>query len=253
LLARCERQLGKREEALNSCRAGRQHYPDDTELLFQEALVRREQGDLEGAEACLLRLLTTKEGPHFASVDPGLRGYKARYNLGIICREQGRPQDAEEQWRAALRDSRDYVPAWLALGELYLAQGRWADLDRITQELLASERRSPVEGTVLRARGCLARREFGEARRWLEEAVTRWPQEARPHVFLSHALLQEGKDWAAAERALRTLLSLDAQNGEAKRNLVLLLRQQGRTVEAACLSEEEALAAMYEAQAASSS
>src|SRR5262249_41866180 len=71
LLGRCERALGKPDEALAASIEGRRHYPDDTELLFQEALVRRERGDAAGAEACLLRLLTTHEGPHFASVDAG--------------------------------------------------------------------------------------------------------------------------------------------------------------------------------------
>ena len=52
---------------------GRRFYPDDAQLLFQEALRRREQGDLTGAEACLLRLLNGQEGPHFASVAEGLR------------------------------------------------------------------------------------------------------------------------------------------------------------------------------------
>ena len=245
LLARCERHLGKGQESLAACAAGRRHYPDDTELLFQEALVRRELGDPAGAEACLLRLLTTHEGPHFASVDAGLRGHKARHNLAVLYREQGRHAEAEEQWRAAVGDNPDYTPAWLALGELYLAGGRWQELEETARELEASEQRSPLEGAVLRARGCLARREFGEARRLLTEVVGRWAGEVRPRALLTHALLQEGKDLPAAEEALRALLAIAPDHAEARHNLALLLQRQGRTVEAAGLAPEQVVAALY--------
>ncbi len=45
-------------------------------------------------------------------------------------------------------------------------------------------------------------------------------------VILSHALLQEGKDWQQAEEALRTVLRLDPGNAEARKNLALLLANQ---------------------------
>jgi FkbM family methyltransferase len=41
-------------------------------------------------------------------------------------------------------------------------------------------------------------------------------------VLLSHVLLQEGKEPAAAEQALRDVLSLDPQNAEARQNLAVL-------------------------------
>jgi Flp pilus assembly protein TadD len=46
-------------------------------------------------------------------------------------------------------------------------------------------------------------------------------------IVLSDALLQEGKDWDDAERALRKVLELDPSNIEARNNLTILLRQQG--------------------------
>ena len=47
-----------------------------------------------------------------------------------------------------------------------------------------------------------------------------------PCTFLSHTLLQEGRDWAAAEQALRAILDLDPNDAEAKNNLAVLLQQQ---------------------------
>src|SRR5262249_1889935 len=101
LIVQCHRQLRHLDHALAACAAGRRQYADDAELLFQEGLVRREQGDPAGAEACLLRLVEGRDGPHFASVDAGLRGPKARHNLAVLYHEQGRAAEAEAQWRAA--------------------------------------------------------------------------------------------------------------------------------------------------------
>src|SRR5262249_5864915 len=55
LIAICERRLHHAKEALAVCLDGRWHYPHDVELLFQEAMARRELGDLAGAEAAYLR------------------------------------------------------------------------------------------------------------------------------------------------------------------------------------------------------
>ena len=41
-------------------------------------------------------------------------------------------------------------------------------------------------------------------------------------------LLQEGRDLAAAERALRDVLALDPQHAEARNNLAVLLRERER-------------------------
>ena len=47
VLAQCHRKLGEWESALSACRGGRRHYPDDIELLFEEAVVRSEKKDNE--------------------------------------------------------------------------------------------------------------------------------------------------------------------------------------------------------------
>jgi hypothetical protein len=45
-----------------------------------------------------------------------------------------------------------------------------------------------------------------------------------PRVFLTHVLLREGRDWPAAEKALRDVLALEPDQAEAKSNLDMLLR-----------------------------
>ena len=130
LLMQCHRQLGQPAEALAVCQAGRRLYPDDATLLFQEALLHRDLGDRPNAEASL-RLLETNERPHFASVAEGLRGHRARHNLAIVYREQGRLAEAEAQWNAALDEEPGFMSSLVGLGELYLGQGRLHDLDRV--------------------------------------------------------------------------------------------------------------------------
>lgn len=171
------------------------------------------------------QLLQARSGPHFASVDAGIRGYKARHNLAVIYRDKGLIGEAERHWRETVQEQADFVPAWLGLGELYLNQQRWGDLEEIVQHL-ETRAKADVDAAVLRARGHLARKEFASARQLLEATIARVPDALWPKVFLSHTLLQEGKDWAAAEQALRDILALDPNNGEAKNNLAVLLRQK---------------------------
>jgi GT2 family glycosyltransferase/Flp pilus assembly protein TadD len=225
LISQCQRRLGRPEEALATCADGRRLYPDDAELLFQEGVVRHQLGDLAGAEGCLLRLLESRDVPHFDSIDAGVRGYKTRHNLAIVYRAQGRDAEAEAHWRAALAEAPHFIPARVGLAELYLAHGRWAELEEIAAHL-EEEPAGAAEGVTLRARAHMARQEWAGARRVLEDAVARTPGEVWLWVVLSECLLREGRDWPAAERVLRRILELDPDNRQAQGNLELLLRRR---------------------------
>jgi tetratricopeptide (TPR) repeat protein len=236
LIIHCHRQFGELEEAKDACAPGRLLYPEDMELLFLEGRLRRDQGDAVGAEACFLRVLATQERSHFASVDIGLRGYKTRHNLATFFQDQGRLAEAEAQWQACLAEQPGFLPARLGLAELYLAQGR---TDAFDPELARLENACmTVEAAVLRARAHLASRSFAAARKLLDETIARAPQAIWPRVILSHVLLQEGSDPAAAEQALRDVLALDPNQREARHNLGVLLQQQGRTLEPALQGKE---------------
>jgi tetratricopeptide (TPR) repeat protein len=226
LTAQCHRQLGQLQEALATCQEGRNHYPDDIELLFQEALARRDLGDRAGAKECWQRLLITPEGQHFASRDVGLRGYKARHNLAVLCQEEGALAEAEMHWQAALAERADFTAALLGLGDIYLSQQRWSDLEKFASHLRGSG--LLVEGEVLEARALLARKQFAAARLLLEQVIGQHPEAIYPWVILSHVLLQEGKDWGSAEQALRQILNLNPQHPEAWHNLNVLLQQRGK-------------------------
>jgi tetratricopeptide (TPR) repeat protein len=276
-LVRAHDRLGQAGEARAACRAGRVRCPEDAELLFLDGLLRKASGDGAGAEVCWRQLVNSGQWPvasgmpsvpsgecsagndnralatdhwplatppgYFSDVDEGfLAG--AREQLGVLCREQGRDQEAEEHWLAVVKDrggtgesaesTGDSRPplAMMGLAELYLAQKRYQELEQVAGRL------NGIEGRVLLGRAHLARREFAEARRLLESAIAQAPQAMPARVFLTHVLLQEGRDLAAAEKALRELLLVDPGQSESWRNLAVLLRSQNRLGEAleACRS-----------------
>jgi glycosyltransferase involved in cell wall biosynthesis/tetratricopeptide (TPR) repeat protein len=118
LIAGCLWRMGRREDALAVCAEGRGFYADDAELLYREAGFREEMGDDAGAEACCLRLLGGRDGPHFGSVGAGLRGYLTRHRLALLCLRHGRLTDAEGHWQAALAERADFAEARSGLEEL---------------------------------------------------------------------------------------------------------------------------------------
>jgi tetratricopeptide (TPR) repeat protein len=209
--------------ALQACVRGRQYYPLDAELLFREAQLRRQARDFPAAAACLERLLNEPEDEHFASVDSELRGSRARDLLGHIYLDMKNFEKAKEQWDFILRNNPDDLAGHLGLAELLLEQKDWNQFD---QNLQGIQQLTNDEQTVslLQARELLAQQRFEETRALLLPMIERFPHALPWRVLLSHAYLQEGKDWQAAEASLRQILSLDPDHAEARNNLKILLR-----------------------------
>jgi tetratricopeptide (TPR) repeat protein len=227
LIAQCHNHLGKPREALAACREGQVHYADDVEILFQEATAHRHLGDTAAAIRSWEQALQTPPGPHFASMNTGIRGHLTRHNLATAYFDLGCLDPAEAHWNAALAEQPDYVPALLGKAELALRRRRWQDLEGVLQAL-SRQPQTAVDAAVLRARMHLDRQEFPCARDILRSAIAAHPRAVWPRVILTHVLLQEGRDWQAAEQALRDVLALDPEHKEAQRNLEVLLRQRGR-------------------------
>jgi tetratricopeptide (TPR) repeat protein len=117
LIARSHQMLREPEQALAACAAGLAFDPDDAELLFREAIVRRQTGDHDGAENCWRRILTLKRPDQFASVDQGIYGHLTRRNLAALAKERGDQDEARRLWRAVLdecpgdREAQDHLYA----------------------------------------------------------------------------------------------------------------------------------------------
>jgi tetratricopeptide (TPR) repeat protein len=215
------RHQGRLREALAATQAGKLHCGDDGDLLLLHAVLLREGGDEVNAETCLLRLLEREvgEGPAVRR-----RRLAARRELALLLRSLGRLPEAVAQWRALLTEEPENRAARLGLGECWLAQERWGEVEALLGRL---EQQTPeaLEVLLLRGRVYLARRQFAEARRIVEKAMGVAPRSVEARVLLSYVHLQEDRDPAAAEAALRAVLELDPNHREAQRTLAVLHRR----------------------------
>jgi glycosyltransferase involved in cell wall biosynthesis len=224
MLARGYRQLGQTAEAYNICREGLARFPDDAALLFQYAWLLYLMGNAYGTESCLLQLVQSRTGRILDSGEAsGYRGYLTRHNLAILYRDQQRFAEAEAQWQAALAERPDCVEAMLGLGELYLGQQRWADMEQVLRKLEENPA-TEVHAAVLRAQQLLEHHAHADARRVIDAAIAKAPGELGPRLVLSRLLWQEGRDWAATEQALRDVLAIAPNHPEAIANLARLGR-----------------------------
>jgi glycosyltransferase involved in cell wall biosynthesis/tetratricopeptide (TPR) repeat protein len=223
LISSAHRALGNHQAALQVCIRGRQYYPMDVELLFREAVLRRQARDLLGAAKCLERLLAEPEEEHFGSVDAELSGSRTRDLLGHVYLEMRQLDKAKEQWDCVLTKDPEDLAAHLGLAEYWLEQQHWPQLEATLQSIQKlTQDEQPVP--LLKARALLAQRQFDESRAIICAMIDKYPRVLQWRVLLSHAWLQEGKDFHAAEAALRQILNIDPSHSEARHNLEILLR-----------------------------
>jgi GT2 family glycosyltransferase/Tfp pilus assembly protein PilF len=269
LLAQAHHRLGQSKDALAACRAGRARYPEDPELLYLEGIFHRERREWGQAIGCLQKLVgkaeemnrrergesaekKIQEAQHiaedsplpsvasafsavknssFGSVDVGTTGYLARHQLALVYYQQGRLTEAEAEWKLALADRPRYLDALKGLGEMYLKQARWTEIDRVIEMMKEEKARNhelhEYEVAILQVRGMMARKEFEKARAVLEPIATAQPRAIYPRIILSHVYLQEGKDLQSADHVLREIVELDPAQAETWRNLAGLLWQLG--------------------------
>ena len=107
LIARAHQMLGEVDQALSACAAGLRIDPDDAELLFREAIIRRHSGDAAGAERCWRKVLTLRRPDTFASLDQGIYGHVTRRNLAKLAEERGDRAEALQLWEAVAAECPD--------------------------------------------------------------------------------------------------------------------------------------------------
>jgi tetratricopeptide (TPR) repeat protein len=188
-------------------------------LALASVLVQ-EGRDLAAAEQALVPALEREPG--------NLQVRETGNSLAMTYRRQGRGSEAERLWRRILAGHPDYGQAWLGLGGLYREQARWDDLWRVLEEM-ARYPQLAVDATLLQARTHLERREFAAAQSLLTAAAARWPEVLTLHVALADVLLVEGRDPAAAEKALRDVLARAPNHAPTQSKLRTLLSQQARS------------------------
>src|SRR5205807_253062 len=112
-------------EAVTACAEGRNHFPDEPDLLRIQGLSLQEMNSPAEAAACLLHYLAVQSAESPPTADERERLAVVRYQLGRLYGGLGRRADAEAQWRALAGEAPSFTAAWLELGNLYLDQERW--------------------------------------------------------------------------------------------------------------------------------
>ncbi|MDB5343899.1 MAG: glycosyl transferase family 2 [Schlesneria sp.] len=110
-------QLRELERATQVCRQAADLYPNDKEILFRQAMLAHELGRLQEAVELYQQVLKPSGSRHFASVDIGLSGFKARHNLALVHEDLGQYDSAETEWRSILTEQAEYAPAQIGLIE----------------------------------------------------------------------------------------------------------------------------------------
>jgi len=231
LLVYAEMRLGRREEALATCRRGRDLFPEDAELRFREGVLFHELGRWDDAVKAYRDVLANHEERHFSSIDRGLTGFKARQNLAVVYAEMGDLAQSEEEWRQVVREMPGYRPGWRGLGEILLREGRHSEVEEVAGRCLGDPALR-VEGRLLRSRLAMARGNVEAAGEEVERAVAEAPSDRAALEARCQFLFEHGPP-SAAEKALRSLIERDPNDAAAHHNLGMLLVPLKRYDEAA--------------------
>lgn len=215
-------QLGNLEMARATCQRGRTLFADDKELLFREAMLAHAVGNLRESARLYIELLREPAPKrHFASIDMGLTGFKARQNLAIVFEEQELFDLAEREWRRIVAERATYLPAHVGLVECLLRRGEAAEAAaRI--DVLRRGKHTAAEGIRLAARLAEMRRDLPEAIRELECGVRIYRDDVGLLRELSRLLHANGNYPAALENLERlTAISTDDASAWHNRGVVL--------------------------------
>jgi GT2 family glycosyltransferase/tetratricopeptide (TPR) repeat protein len=230
LLVHSFAQLGKTEEAWQTCSEGLQLFPKDAELLFRKGLVLHEAGRMKQAVEAYLTLLQTDEDRHFSSVVRGIKGFLAHHNLALAYGEMGAFLDAEKQWHLVMAEVPEYPPAWYGLADLLIRQRKHHEAKALANRLVANPRHE-MHGLTIQGQITAAQGELDTARHLMERAVNAHPKAVEPLQALCRLLFDHATP-AQAEMRLRQLLRRCPQDAASHHNLGTLCMKQGRFDEA---------------------
>lgn len=176
-------------------------------LALFRAQERKDAGNLEEAARILAELLEKHpEEDHFL----------VRYNYGNILAALDRPEEAAEQYRAAVRMEDRYWQAWLNLGETAYNLGRYAEAAAAIAKgyELADEKQPRI--LYFAGAAWLMAGEHGEAKRLLERLVA-GPGDGQQIDWYRALIMSciELGDAAAGRKAVDRMLGLFPENPDA--------------------------------------
>ncbi len=118
--------------------------------------------------------------------------WMADYNLGVALKDDGKPDQAIDYYRAAIAQKSDYIDAYYNLARALLVQGKISEAVQAYQSALIfapndAEIRNNY-GSALRTMGAVA-----EAEKQYREAISLAPRNAEAQINLATLLLTSGR------------------------------------------------------------
>lgn len=137
LLAASLSHLQRNTEAYETCLAGLKSFPLDAELNFRAAISAHRLGNLAEAERLYMQVIAGGDARHFSSVDRGIAGFKAHYNLAGVYRDMGRINEANAQYRKVTDTAPFWADGWRALVNLQIECGQYAEAEQNLRRMSA--------------------------------------------------------------------------------------------------------------------
>jgi tetratricopeptide (TPR) repeat protein len=186
----------------------------------------------------VLGVLTWRQGREYRNVETLWRAtiaknpssWMAHHNLGNELIEQGRLDEAVEQFRAALREKPDHYKAHASLGSALSQQGKFAEAEREYAEAL---RLHPNYANAYYDLGLLQQKQgdLEAAAKSFEAALRIRPNHALAHYALGVVLRRQKRDADAIEQ-LSDALAITPDYAPAHLSLGLIFHEQGKMEEA---------------------
>ncbi len=211
--------LGRKKEALSMTIEGLSHHTLNPALMWRQAQLLAEIGELQAAEQTILRLLGIAQ-QEFMKNDlqaDDLRR-RARRMLGSLQLNQNRLDEAEYLFQQMIAEKTADTDAWIMLGYVYLQKRYWQKAESVARQL-----RKLPQGEAL---ACCMRAEIAkllgnleEARSLVEQAITLAPRLPLARILLAEVLDVMRADVAQRRRALSEVLRVSPGHRNARQAL----------------------------------
>lgn len=183
--------------------------PFDSQALITSGQIDIEQGRFDDGAKVLERAL--KSAPEDAG---------GHYYLGVAYEQKRNGNQAEMQWREAVRLRPDMIAAWRSLASTAIRRADWSGLGLIADQM---KNRFPhdTEGYALHATARMNQGDAITAERDLKQLISLFPKSASGYVGLAQLCVYQ-KRWNEAESLFRSGLTQEPGSLHAIRGLLNL-------------------------------
>jgi tetratricopeptide (TPR) repeat protein len=193
-VATARRGAGDIVAAREAIRDGLEAFPDHTDLVLEDALCAKEQGDLVAARTLAERCLEMGDAPTRYAATVGAGSFLAGCLLAELEERNGNLGRAEQLYRASLAEHDEYVAPVLPLVSLMAARG--ADEAEIAAAVPGRPSATLLAATALYEAG---RAEPAES--WFRDVLELQPANGAARIGLVEALLSQRRYQEAADQA----------------------------------------------------